>query len=59
MPKRSACRLAQLDILRLKLIKIAARAKEMKTQIRLRLPSARPFQQILRTVLVRLPSFVT
>jgi len=31
----------------------------MKTQIRLHLPSACPFQQILRTVLVRLPRLVT
>jgi hypothetical protein len=59
MPKRSAWRVAQFDTLRLKLIKIAARVEEMKTQVRLHLPSAYPFQAILRTVLVRLPRFVT
>src|SRR5208283_5930403 len=37
MPKRSAWRVAQFDTLRLKLIKIAARVEEMKTQIRLHL----------------------
>ena len=59
MPKRSAWRVAQFDTLRLKLIKIAARVEEMKTQIRLHLPSAYPFQAILRTVLGRLPRPVT
>jgi len=59
MPKRSAWRVLQFDTLRLRLIKIAARVEEMKTQIRLHLPSACPFQQILRTVLVRLPRLVT
>src|SRR5271167_4743925 len=54
MPKRSAWRVLQFDTLRLRLIKIAARVEEMKTQIRLHLPSAYPFQAILRTVLVRL-----
>ena len=51
--------MAQFDTLRLKLIKIAARVEEMKTQVRLHLPSAYPFQAILRTVLVRLPRPVT
>jgi Transposase DDE domain group 1 len=59
MPKRSAWRVLQFDTLRLKLIKIAARVEEMKTQVRLHLPSAYPFQAILRTVLVRLPRPVT
>ena len=59
MPKRSAWRVAQFDTLRLRLVKIAARVEEMKTQIRLHLPSACPFQAILRTVLGRLPRFVT
>ncbi len=59
MPKRSAWRVLQFDTLRLRLIKIAARVEEMKTQIRLHLPSAYPFQAILRTVLVRLPHAVT
>ena len=59
MPKRSAWRVAQFDTLRLKLIKIAARVEEMKTQIRLHLPSACSFQKILRAVLVCLPRLVT
>ena len=59
MPKRSAWRLLQFDTLRLRIIKIAARVVEMKTQIRLHLPSAYPFQAILHTVLERLPRLVT
>jgi len=59
MPKRSAWRAAQFDTLRLRLIKIAARVVEMKTQIRLHLPTACPYQAILRTVLGCLPRFVT
>ncbi len=50
LPKRSAWRVAQFDTLRLRLVKIAARVVEMKTQIRLHLPSACPYQAILRTV---------
>jgi Transposase DDE domain group 1 len=49
MPKRSAWRAAQFDTLRLRLIKIAARVVETKTQIRLHLPTACPYQAILRT----------
>jgi hypothetical protein len=59
MPKRSAWRVLQFDTLRLRLIKIAARVVEMKTQIRLHLPSAYPFQAILQTVLVRLTRLLT
>jgi len=59
MPKRSLWRGAQFDTLRLRLIKIAARVVEMKTQIRLHLPTAYPYQAILRTVLGRLPRLVT
>jgi hypothetical protein len=59
MPKRSAWRVLQFDTLRLRLIKIAARVVEMKTQIRLHLPSACPYQAILRTLLGRLPRLVT
>jgi hypothetical protein len=46
---------AQFDTVRLRLIKIAARVVEMKTQIRLHLPTAYPYQPILRLVLGRLP----
>jgi hypothetical protein len=59
MPKRSLWRLAQFDTLRLRLIKIAARVVERKTQIRLHLPSACPDQTILRLVLGRIPRLVT
>jgi hypothetical protein len=59
MPKRSIWRVAQFDTLRLRLVKIAARVVEMKTQIRLHLPSAYPYQAILRTVLGCLPRPMT
>jgi len=59
MPKRSTWRVAQFDTMRLRLIKVAARVVEMKTQIRLHLPTACPSQPILRLVLDRLPRLVT
>ena len=59
MPKRSLWRVAQFDTLRLRLVKIAVRVVEMKTQIRLHLPTTYPYQAILRTVLGRLPRPVT
>ena len=59
MPKRSLWRIAQFDTLRLRLIKIAARVVELKTQIRLHLPSACPDHTILRVVLGRMPRLVT
>lgn len=59
MPKRSAWRVLQFDTLRLRLIKIAVRVEELKTQIRLHLPSAFPHQAALRTLLGALPRFVT
>jgi hypothetical protein len=59
MPKRSTWRVAQFDTLRLRLIKIAARVVEMKTQIRLHLPTTCPYQQVLRLVIERLPRLVT
>ena len=55
MPKRSIWRVAQFDTIRLKLIKIAARVVEMKTMIRLFLPSSCPYQPIIRLALERLP----
>src|ERR687885_1288744 len=54
-PKRSVWRVAQFDILRLRLIKMAARVVELKTMIRLYLPTACPSQAILRAVLGRMP----
>jgi hypothetical protein len=59
MPKRSFWRCAQFDTLRLRLIKIAARVVEMKTMIKVHLPTACPVQHILRLVLTRIPRLVT
>ncbi|MCW2319285.1 hypothetical protein M2322_004854 [Rhodoblastus acidophilus] len=59
MPKRSFWRSAQFDTLRLRLIKIAARVVEMKTMIKVHLPTACPVQETLRLVLTRIPRFVT
>ena len=59
MPKRSLWRIAQFDTLRLRLIKIAARVIELKTMIRLHLPTACPHHAILRVVLGRIPRLVT
>ncbi len=47
MPKRSAWRVMQFDTLRLRLIKIAARVVELKTQITIHLPSSAPDQAIV------------
>ena len=52
-------RVAQFDTLRLRLIKIAARVVEMKTMIRVHLPTSCPTQNILRLVLGRVPRLVT
>ena len=51
MPRRSMWRVAQFDTLRLRLIKIAARVVEMKTMIRVHLPSSCCGQDILRFAL--------
>jgi hypothetical protein len=59
MPKRSIWRVAQFDTIRRRLIKIAARIVEMKTMIRVHLPTACPTQEILRIVLGRMPRLVT
>ena len=59
MPKRSDWRLAQFDTLRLRLIKIAARVVEMRTQIRIHMPTASPVQAILRLVLGRILRLAT
>ena len=59
MPKRSMWRVAQFDTLRLRLIKIAARVVEMKTMIRVHLPTSFPAQDILRLALERIPRLVT
>ena len=59
MPKRSMWRVAQFDTLRLRLIKIAARVVEMKTMIRVHLPTSCPAQDILSFALERIPRLVT
>jgi hypothetical protein len=59
MPKRSTWRRAQFDTLRLCIIKIAVRVVEMKTQVRLHMPTSCPYQDILRIALVRIPSLMT
>ena len=59
MPKRSRFAVAQFDTLRLRLIKIAARVVEMKTHVRLHLPTSFPDQRILRIVLSRIPRLAT
>ena len=59
MPKRSSFAVAQFDTLRRRLIKIAARVVELKTQIRVHLPTSCPDQAILRSVLGRIPRLVT
>ena len=59
MPKRSSWRVAQFDTLRLRLIKIAARIVEMKTKIKVHLPSSAPDQAIWHLVLGRLPRLIS
>jgi Transposase DDE domain group 1 len=59
MPKRSMWRVAQFDILRLRLIKVAARVVELKTMIKIHLPTAYPAQDVLSLALTRIPRLVT
>ena len=59
MPKRSIWRVMQFDTLRLHLIKIAARVTELKTQIKIHLPSSALDQAIFAVLLDRLPRLVT
>ena len=59
MPKKSIWRVAQFDTLRLRLIKIAARVVEMKTMIRVHLPTSCPGQDILHYALGQIPRLVT
>ena len=55
MPKRSMWRIAQFDTLRLRLLKLAARVVEMKTMIRVHLPTSCPAQHIFHYALGRIP----
>jgi hypothetical protein len=59
MPKGSAWRVMQFDTLRLRLVKLAARVVELKTQIKIHLPSSAPDQAIFAMLLDRLPRLVT
>jgi hypothetical protein len=59
MPRRSSWRVAQFDTLRLRLIKIAARIVEIKSKIKVHLPTSTPDQSIFRLVLGRLPRLIT
>ena len=59
MPKGSAWRVMQFDTLRLRLVKLAARVVELKTQIKIHLPSSAPEQAIFGMLLDRLPRLVT
>ena len=59
LPKRSMWRVAQFDTLRLKLIKIAARIVEMKTMIKIHLPTSCPVQAIVPLALQRIHRLVT
>ena len=58
MPKRSTCRVAQFDTLRLRLVKFATRVVTLKTRVMLHLPSACPGKTILRLALERMPRLV-
>jgi hypothetical protein len=51
-------RVAQFDTLRLRLIKIAARIVELKTLIRIHLPTSCPAQTIMPIVLARIPHLI-
>jgi hypothetical protein len=59
MPKRSTWRVMQFDTLRLRLVKIAARVVELKTQLKIHLPSSAPDQAIFAALLGRLPRLIT
>ena len=59
MPNGSAWRVMQFDTLRLRLVKLAARVVELKTQIKIHLPSSAPEQAIFGMLLDRLPRLVT
>lgn len=58
MPKRSSWRVAQFNTLRLRLIKTAARVVEMKTRIKIHLPSSAPDQAVWHLALGRLPRLI-
>jgi len=55
LPARSSWGDAQIDTLRLRLIKIAVRVVELKTRITIHLPTACPAGPLVRLLLERLP----
>jgi hypothetical protein len=59
MPKHSVWRVMQFDTLRLRLVKLAARVVELKTHVKIHLPSSAPDQAIFAMLLDRLPRLVT
>src|SRR5215467_750026 len=59
MPKPSLWRRSEEHTSELRLIKLAARVVEMKTQIKIHLPSTAPNQAIFAMLLARLPRLVT
>ena len=59
MPRRSTWRVMQFDTLRLRLIKVAARVVELKTQVKVHLPTSAPDQRSFRLAIERLPRLVT
>jgi len=52
-PKRSFWRHAQFDTVRVSLLKLAARIIEMRTRIRIALPSGHPYQASWRLLAER------
>jgi len=58
MPPRSSWRVMQFDTLRLRLIKIAARVVELKSQVKIHLPSSAPDQAIFHLALDRLSRLI-
>ena len=59
MPRRSSWRTLQFDTLRLRLIKLAVRVVELKTQLKLHLPSSTPCQSILALALGHMPRLIS
>lgn len=55
-PETSCWRNAQFDTIRLALIKVAARVTEMVTRIKLSLPSAFPYRDVLAMLTARTPN---
>ena len=58
-PKHSVWRVMQFDTLRLRLVKLAARVVELKTQVKIHLPTSVRDQAIFAMLLDRLPRLVT